>query len=78
MIQRGGEILGRFYGGLVGASLGVHFLCAIEKTSALENGGHSRAEHRVGLRLWPHRLFVERLLLWTRLFAALGNPISGG
>src|SRR5439155_23858724 len=54
----------------------LHPLRPFQKTAALENRRHPRAQHCAGRRLWPHRLPDERLLLWPRVRFAVGDSFS--
>src|SRR2546430_2002832 len=48
----------------------------VQKTAALENRRHPRAQHCTGSRLWPHRMPDERLLLWPAVRFAVGDSFS--
>ena len=55
-----------FYGGLFGALLAAFLYC---RTSRISFSAVLTPRHPADSRLWPHRLLLQRLLLWTSVTA---------
>ena len=64
-----------FYGGFIVASLAAVAYATVKKLP-FSNGGYLCAVDRAGTRLWPHGLFLQRVLLRQAVLAAVGGDIS--
>ena len=69
MVWKGGLV---YYGGLIGSSLACILYARIKKLPLWKVADILAPSIASGLRLWPHRLPAQRLLLRARLFACPG------
>src|ERR1041385_792899 len=56
---------------------GRHSFFSTQEAASVETGGYHGAQHRPGIRVRPHRLPAQRLLLWPRVQPAMARHLSG-